>query len=171
MRKPGSLIFIVLALLSFATEELQAQRNLRKAPKPDPVAELSQFQPAEGFEVNLYAANPLIAKPINMNFDAKGRLWVASSGVYPHIKPGQVPNDRVLILEDTDGDGAADRSTVFADGLLMPTGVVPDDNDGAILLPVNEKPRTTDVEAETIKPASDAAPPDAPKIVNPVILN
>ena len=133
MRKPGNLILSALALLPFATLELRAQRNLRKAPKPDPVVELTQFQPAEGFEVNLFAANPLIAKPINMNFDARGRLWVASSGVYPHIKPGQVPNDRILILEDTDGDGAADRSTVFADGLLMPTGVIPDDNDGAYI--------------------------------------
>ena len=133
MRKPGSWTCLAAVFLLLPAVELHAQRNLRKAPKPDPAVELGQFQAAEGFEVNLFAANPLIAKPINMNFDAKGRLWVASSGVYPHIKPGQVPNDRILILEDTDGDGAADRSTVFADGLLMPTGVVPDDNEGAYI--------------------------------------
>ncbi len=133
MRKPGSWTCLAAVLLLLPAVELHAQRNLRKAPKPDPAVELGQFQAAEGFEVNLFAANPLIAKPINMNFDARGRLWVASSGVYPHIKPGQVPNDRILILEDTDGDGAADRSTVFADGLLMPTGVIPDDNEGAYI--------------------------------------
>ena len=133
MRKPGNWTCLAAVLLLLPAVELHAQRNLRKAPKPDPAVELGQFQAAEGFEVNLFAANPLIAKPINMNFDARGRLWVASSGVYPHIKPGQVPNDRILILEDTDGDGAADRSTVFADGLLMPTGVIPDDNEGAYI--------------------------------------
>ncbi len=62
-----------------------------------------------------------------MNFDARGRLWVASSEVYPQIKPGQVANDKVVILEDTDGDGKADKTTVFADGLLIPTGVEPGD--------------------------------------------
>ena len=107
MRKSGSWIGLITVFFLLSAVELHAQRNLRKAPKPDPVAELGQFQAAEGFEVNLFAANPLISKPINMNFDARGRLWVASSGVYPHIKPGQVPNDRILILEDTDGDGAA----------------------------------------------------------------
>ena len=131
--KNTNLATFLLAALALMPGSLEAQRNLRKAPKPDPAAELREFQPAEGFEVNLFAANPMIAKPINMNFDARGRLWVASSGVYPHIKPGQVPNDRILILEDLDGDGAADRSTVFADGLLMPTGVVPDDDDGAYI--------------------------------------
>ena len=40
-----------------------------------------------------------------MNFDPAGRLWVASSEVYPHIKPGQVANDKILVIEDIDGDG------------------------------------------------------------------
>lgn len=133
MRNRSIAACLLLLFFLLLAPGLRAQRNLRKAPKPDPAAELRQFQPADGFEVNLFAANPLIAKPINMNFDARGRLWVACSGVYPHIKPGQVPNDRILILEDTDGDGAADRSTVFADGLLMPTGVVPDDDEGAYI--------------------------------------
>ena len=91
--KKMNLAAFLLAALALMPGSLEAQRNLRKAPKPDPAAELREFQPAEGFEVNLFAANPMIAKPINMNFDARGRLWVASSGVYPHIKPGQVPID------------------------------------------------------------------------------
>ena len=81
----------------------------------------------EGFEVNLYAADPQIAKPIQMNFDAEGRLWIASSSVYPHIKPGQTANDKILVIEDRDRDGRADRTTVFADNLLIPTGVLPGD--------------------------------------------
>ena len=51
---------------------------------------------ADGFEVNLFAADPLIAKPIQMNFDPAGRLWIVSSEVYPQIKPGQAANDKVL---------------------------------------------------------------------------
>ncbi len=78
-------------------------------------------------EVTLFAENPELAKPIHMNFDPQGRLWVASSSVYPQIEPGQKANDKILILEDSDRDGKADKSTVFADGLLIPTGVEPGD--------------------------------------------
>ena len=56
-----------------------------------------------------------------------GRLWIASSEVYPQIKPGAVANDKVLIVEDRDHDGRADKTTVFADGLLIPTGIEPGD--------------------------------------------
>jgi putative heme-binding domain-containing protein len=103
-----------------------AQRDAR-VPDPDPELERKTFVLPDGFEVNLFAADPMLAKPIQMNFDPQGRLWVVSSEVYPQIKPGQVVNDRVLILEDTDGDGKADKTTVFADGLLIPTGVAPGD--------------------------------------------
>ena len=85
--------------------------------------ERKSFQVADGFEVNLFAADPLLAKPIQMNFDPAGRLWVACSEAYPQIKPGAKANDKIIILEDTNGDGKADKTTVFADGLLIPTGV------------------------------------------------
>jgi len=106
---------------------LFAQPKLTDIPDPDPELERKSFQVAEGFEVNLYAADPLLAKPIQMNFDPAGRLWIASSEVYPQIKPGQTANDKVLILEDRDGDGRAEKTSVFADGLLIPTGVEPGD--------------------------------------------
>ena len=64
-----------------------------------------------------------MVKPIQSRFDARGRLWVVGSTVYPQLEPGQVPNDKVIILEDTDGDGRADKTTVFADGLFIPTGI------------------------------------------------
>jgi putative heme-binding domain-containing protein len=104
-----------------------AQRDLKDIPNPDPEEERKSFVVAEGFEVNLYAADPLLAKPIQMNFDPDGRLWVASSEVYPQIQPGQEQTDRVLVLEDTNGDGQADKTTVFVGGLLIPTGVEPGD--------------------------------------------
>lgn len=105
------------------------------APKPaPPVVQLPKttlpppvFETDTNIEITLYAENPLLAKPIQMNFDERGRLWVASSEVYPQIKPGEPANDKIIILEDSDGDGRAEKSTVFADGLLIPTGVEPGD--------------------------------------------
>jgi len=90
----------------------------------DPAAELASFEIAEGFEASLFASEKDgVVKPIQIRFDAKGRLWVIGSTVYPQIEPGQKPNDKVLILEDTDGDGRCDRTTVFAEGLMIPTGI------------------------------------------------
>lgn len=91
---------------------------------------LPEFTTADGLEISLWAENPMLNKPIQMNFDTAGRLWVASSEAYPMIEVGQTANDRILVLEDTNQDGRADRSTVFADGLLIPTGVIPAE-DGA----------------------------------------
>jgi putative heme-binding domain-containing protein len=123
---PHRISIVCAALLSIlAASPALAQRDLRDIPDPDPELERQSFEVAEGFEVNLFAADPALAKPIQMNFDAAGRLWVATSEVYPQIEPGQVANDKIVVLEDADGDGASDRTTVFADGLLIPTGVEP----------------------------------------------
>jgi putative membrane-bound dehydrogenase-like protein len=101
----------------------------RKEVPPAPLTPMPHppFDLDTNLEISLYAENPLLAKPIHMNFDERGRLWVASSEVYPQIKPGQEATDKILILEDTDGDGKAEKSTVFADGLLIPTGILPGD--------------------------------------------
>jgi hypothetical protein len=86
----------------------------------DPAVEQATFQVADGFEINLFASEKDgVVKPIQMRFDARGRLWVIGSTVYPQIEPGQLANDRILILEDSDGDGRADKTTVFAGGLLI----------------------------------------------------
>ena len=95
--------------------------------KPSSEQTLPTFEVDPELEVTLFAENPDLAKPIQMNFDPQGRLWVASSSVYPQIQPGQQANDKILILEDTDHDGKVDKSTVFAEGLLIPTGVEPGD--------------------------------------------
>jgi putative heme-binding domain-containing protein len=118
--------FIPALLLALVPSVASAQRDA-KVPDPDPEIERKSFILPPGFEVNLYAADPLLAKPIQMNFDPQGRLWVASSEVYPQIKPGEKANDKIIILEDTTGSGRADKTTVFADGLLIPTGVAPGD--------------------------------------------
>ena len=105
---------------------LVGQRNA-KVPDTDPEVERKSFKVAKGFEVNLFASDPLLAKPLQMNFDPAGRLWVASSAAYPQIKPGQKADDKILVLEDTKGVGKADKVTVFSDGLLIPTGLEPGD--------------------------------------------
>jgi len=77
-----------------------------------------------GFEVRLFAAEPEIARPITMAWDHRGRLWVAESFDYPNDKHREGPgNDRIKICEDTDGDGRADKFTVFADELNIPTSL------------------------------------------------
>jgi putative heme-binding domain-containing protein len=124
---PSRVYFSILCLILSQSSVVFAQRDLKDIPIPDPKLEQETFILAEGFEVNLYAADPLLAKPIQMNFDERGRLWVASSEVYPQIEPGQEANDKILILEDTDNDGVANSTTIFADGLLIPTGVIPGD--------------------------------------------
>jgi putative heme-binding domain-containing protein len=79
-----------------------------------------------GFELKLFADEkqfPELAKPVQLSFDNKGRLWVATMPTYPMWKPGDPkPMDKILILEDTDGDGRADKCTVFYEGLHCPTG-------------------------------------------------
>ncbi|MFO0802394.1 MAG: PVC-type heme-binding CxxCH protein [Gemmataceae bacterium] len=82
---------------------------------------------APGMEIKLFADETMfkheLAKPVQMNFDNKGRLWVSCMPNYPQWKPGDPPpNDRLLILEDTDGDGKADKCTTFYDKLHCPTG-------------------------------------------------
>ena len=94
-------------------------------PDPDIKKELESMTVPEGLEVNLFASDPILKNPINMNWDTKGRAWVSMSSTYPHIKPGKEPNDKIVILEDTDNDGVADKSIVFADGLLVPHSVMP----------------------------------------------
>lgn len=119
---------LVAGLILFLTgAPLFAQDALRNIPDSDPESQLEMLHLPEGFEVNLFAAEPMVVKPIQMNWDAEGRLWVAGSSSYPQPEPGEIPNDKIYILEDTNGDGVADRSTVFADGLLMPTGILPGD--------------------------------------------
>src|SRR5215469_12526526 len=96
-------------------------------PNPDPEIERASFRIADGFQIHLFASDPMIEKPIQMNWDSKGRLWCATSQTYPQLVPGRIPDDKIVILEDTKGTGVADKSTVFADGLFIPNAVVPGD--------------------------------------------
>ena len=79
----------------------------------------------QGLKVELFASEkefPELVKPVQMAFDTKGRLWVAAWKNYPHWQPKTPMDDKLLILEDTNGDGKADKCTVFAGDLQNPTG-------------------------------------------------
>jgi putative heme-binding domain-containing protein len=80
---------------------------------------------AKGMKINLFASEkefPELVNAVQMSFDPQGRLWVAVWPTYPHWKPKEDMNDKILILEDTKGTGKADKCTVFADKLHCPTG-------------------------------------------------
>ncbi|MCH2330743.1 MAG: hypothetical protein MK312_04320, partial [Roseibacillus sp.] len=101
---------------------------------------LKAFRVAEGYEVNLFASEeefPELRNPEQIAFGPRGRLWVVTRPSFPGTIPGDIPHDKILILEDTDRDGKADKSTVFADNLTVPDGLAFYD-DGVI---VSHQPR------------------------------
>lgn len=88
-----------------------------------PEQSMKLIQVPVGFEIKLFASEPDINKPIYMDWDERGRLWIVETMDYPNMvrdnkKEGK---DMIKILEDTDGDGKADKFTVFADKLNIPT--------------------------------------------------
>ncbi|HKK75929.1 MAG TPA: PVC-type heme-binding CxxCH protein [Saprospiraceae bacterium] len=87
---------------------------------------LDHIEVPEGYQIELFASErefPDLANPVQLSFDNQGRLWVATMPTYPHYRPGDPkPNDKLIILEDTDGDGKADKQTTFAEGLHLPVG-------------------------------------------------
>jgi putative heme-binding domain-containing protein len=127
----------LLTWLALQSVALAADTRLvRETNALSPAEEQTQLHVPAGFEVQLFASEPLINKPINMAFDARGRLWVSSTVEYPYAadksrwsdpQGTQVKDSRdaIKILEDTDGDGRADQVTDFATGLNIPTGVLP----------------------------------------------
>jgi hypothetical protein len=99
---------------------------IRPTDPRSPDEERASFHLPPGFTIQLFAAEPEIQKPMNMAFDAKGRLWISGSTEYPFPVPkDRKGRDSIRILEDRDGDGRAERVTTFADGLNIPIGLYP----------------------------------------------
>ncbi len=98
---------------------------IRKMQDPVDAAEsVKHMALPPGFEAKLFVSEPMIGKPITMNWDHKGRLWIAETVDYPNeMQPKGKGRDRISIVEDTDGDGKADKTTVFADNLSIPTSL------------------------------------------------
>ncbi len=99
------------------------------APSPElevmsPKAELATFTVAEGYEVNLFASEREgVAKPTQISWDERGRLYVACSPTYPQTHASAKPADYIVLLEDTNGGGRANKSRRFAEGLTMVQGL------------------------------------------------
>jgi putative heme-binding domain-containing protein len=105
---------------------LFSRTGLRQVTFLDGEDAIKRMTVAKGMKVTLFASEKdfpeLLQKPVQMQFDPQGRLWVAVWPSYPHWKPGEEMNDKILVFEDTKGTGKADKVTVFADHLNCPTG-------------------------------------------------
>lgn len=114
--------FIDQALQHKPSKTLNFEAELPRFQPLEPAEALSTFEVAEGYEIQLTAAEPLITDPVAMSFDEQGRLYVVEMKDYSeqeHDRLGQI-----RLLEDTDDDGTFDKSTVFADGLSWPTAII-----------------------------------------------
>ena len=135
------IVLLLAASFLFLASAGAQQKEKPKWPPSPHVAATEALRPAEeakkiklppGFELQLVAADPDIRKPININFDAAGRLWITETIEYPFAaKPGE-GRDAVKILEDFGPDGRAHKITTFADKLNIPIGVFPTAN-GALV--------------------------------------
>src|SRR6476646_3888676 len=117
------------------------------APPKSPAEERTSFTLPPGFEAQLVAAEPDIQKPINMAFDARGRLWVTCTIEYPFPAPQGKGRDSVRILSDFARDGRARKVETFADGLNIPIGVLPY-QDGAIVYSIPNLWRLRDTDGD-----------------------
>src|SRR5690606_37544993 len=113
---PGYIYFTAICcfLFTMACDNNQIQ-------EPDSKELISTFQLADGFQIELIAAEPLISDPVDMEIDEHGKMYVVEMHGYPLDKSG---SGNVKLLVDDDGDGTMDRSVLFADKLKFPTGVM-----------------------------------------------
>lgn len=109
-------------LLTFSSASAQQPLN---PPMLSPEEALAAIELVDGFRVELVAAEPLVQDPVNFDWGPDGKLWIVEMADYPLGLNGTgKPGGRVKVLEDEDGDGVYDRSTLFADGLNTPTGIM-----------------------------------------------
>ncbi len=107
-------------------EQRQPTFSIPAAPVLTPQGALKSFKLAPGFRIELVASEPLVSDPVAMAFDPDGRIWVVEMhGFMPNVdgKGEDAPVGRIVVLEDTDGDGRMDKSRGFLDGLVMPRAI------------------------------------------------
>ncbi len=115
---------LTLAACAHAADPLTNTQE-ESIPRLSPADAAASMQLPDGFRASVFAAEPDVHQPIGMAFDARGRLWVAENHTYAESKVNYDLNqsDRIIILEDADGDGKAEKRTVFADGFQRLTSV------------------------------------------------
>src|SRR3954447_21285503 len=125
--RQGYLLSLSLLFFSAVSLSLSAppDPNVASTEARTPEEERKGFHLPPGFDIQLVASEPQIHKPINMNFDDRGRLWVTDTLEYPYAVPADKKGrDSVKVLE-LDESGKATKVTTFADGLNIPIGVLP----------------------------------------------
>src|SRR5688500_19147138 len=126
-------VVLVLTLAGAAPQEafqtVTTQGSQPPTPKVTQVP-LDLFQVPEGFEITVWAASPLLHNPTNIDIARDGRIWVAEGVRYRSHHARQPEGDRIVVLQDTDGDGKADSTHTFVQepGLIAPLGVTVIDN-------------------------------------------
>lgn len=122
LQSPLTMAWIATALIALPgiIAAQDSKQPIIDAPLPPEDAARTMVVP-DGFHVTLFAGEPDVKQPIGFCLDDRGRLWVAEAYNYP--RHGTTPGDRILILEDTDGDGRFDQRTVFYEGLNYVTGI------------------------------------------------
>jgi putative heme-binding domain-containing protein len=142
MQHRSYLLAALICTLSMSFASGQGKDQPKWAPSPHiaatdplrPEQQLKKMKVPPGFEIQLVAADPDIRKPINIAFDAAGRLWLTETIEYPFMAKEGQGRDAVKILEDFGPDGKARKITTFADKLNIPIGVIPDtDAKGALV--------------------------------------
>lgn len=116
----------IRALASGASlpEPLPAEPSRSDPPALSPEEQMKNFKLRAGFDINLFADEKLgVVRPVQMRWDERGRLWVVCAPSYPQLQPGERAEDFILVLEDSNEDGIADRSFRWAEGLKMPMGL------------------------------------------------
>jgi len=117
----GAICFTVAT--AFAADPVIPHRQTKPPNDPRPAEEAAKLMTVPpGFTVEVVASEPDLVNPVAMTFDERGRIWVTESLEYPRRSAGP-GKDRIKILEDTDGDGRAEKVTIFAEGLNIPSGI------------------------------------------------
>jgi mono/diheme cytochrome c family protein/glucose/arabinose dehydrogenase len=140
MKKIISILFLALTFYSCQNEEKVYKDEIYKKPSIDPNPELIALSPEEsmnkihlpeGFKIELVASEPMVSEPIALAWDGNGSMYVAQLNTYMQDADATNENEpwsRVMKLDDTDGDGVMDKSSVFIDSLVLPRIVLPLDD-------------------------------------------
>src|SRR5581483_11054207 len=117
----------LLLCLLLAPDDKPSAPELQNSKPLAPKDEQKTFRIAKGFQVELAACEPEVIDPVAMAFDERGRIFVCEMYGYPNggVGGGTISSGKIRLLEDADGDGFYEKSTVFAEGLRFPMSVLP----------------------------------------------